>query len=394
MAEDVKSYHEYAAPEKETYADVVAKWRGNVERMLEATDEKLRIQRWSYSNGMYKLFDNPGKAITDANPYIHFVDLDEFERFVKNQPTPSDPPAFNNKNRPNFFGTMMDEFVDDSVGYKQALSSSFERIMKEAAGEGVPEPAPVKSMDPARLKDAIVEFAKGLGFASIGVTKVDRRFVSINVDDAIVFDTIVILGYEIPREVLQRYPNPEHDTAAYYGYSHCAKHIHQVADFVRAQGYDCRARCWEGFIKYPVHAVNAGMGNFSTYGICHTPQVGTRLKYASILVDADLPLDAPKDFNIEEFCSRCRMCQKSCPSGAIPKDAKRYMGTVRRATDHIKCFESMATRKECMQCVRVCPISMIGWERCMESLPSYYGYNPRRDEMPLEAYRRNGGSEK
>lgn len=76
----------------------------------------------------------------------------------------------------------------------------------------------------------------------------------------------------MPHEVLKRYPKPKHDTAAYYGYAHCASNVHKVADFIRSQGYDCRARSWEGFIKYSVHAVNAGLGNFSTYGIVHTPK--------------------------------------------------------------------------------------------------------------------------
>lgn len=108
------------------------------------------------------------------------------------------------------------------------------------------------------------------------------------VDDELIYDTMIILGYEMPHTVVHNYPEPKHDTAAYYGYSHCARYVHDVADFIRAKGYDCRARSWEGFIKYSVHAVNAGMGNFSTYGICHTPEAGTRLKYCSVIIDAEL----------------------------------------------------------------------------------------------------------
>ena len=69
------------------------------------------------------------------------------------------------------------------------------------------------------------------------------------------------------------------------------------------------------------------------------------------------------------------MCQKSCPSGAIPKEESRYRGTIKRTTDHIKCFDMMATKHECVQCIRVCPISMLGYENALNSLPSYYQYN-------------------
>ncbi len=387
MSDDVKVFHNYADEKKESFASVVSNWRSYAKEMYDNTHDETRIQRWSYSSGLYKYFDNYGKKITDENPYLRVVDLHEFDTYIKNLPIPLDPPAFNNKNRPNFFGTSMDETLDNPKEYKSVLHSSFERIMSEAKGINLPEVAQVKTLNEVELKEEILKYARGLGFKSIGVTKVDRRHIAAQVDDDIIFDTIIIVGYEVPKEIVHRYPNPKHDTAAYYGYYKCADNIHKVADFIRGHGYDCRARSWEGFIKYPVHAVNAGMGNMTTYGICHTPEMGTRLKYASILIDAQLPLDKPKDFNIEEFCSRCRLCQKSCPTGAIPKDETRYMGSMRRVVDHIKCFESMCTRKECVQCWRVCPINMISYDHCMTTLPGYYEYNPKRDDMNMEKYR-------
>lgn len=386
---DVKEYHNYDTNKKESYESVVKAWQKTKREMLQATDD-TRIQRWSYSNGMFKYFNNPGKRITDENPYINIVDVEEFDLSIKNHPYPPDPPAFNNKNRPNFFGTLMDEYVDDASWYKSNLHESFERILREAKGENLPEVNPLRQCDEAQLKKEIIAYAKSLGFVSVGVTKIDRRFISVEVDDDIIFDTLILLGYEMPHQVLHRYPKPEHDTAAYYGYAHCAAYVHPVADFIRSKGYDCRARSWEGFIKYSVHAVNAGLGNFSTYGIVHTPEAGTRIKYTSIIIDADLELDTAEDFNIEEFCSRCRMCQKSCPSGAIPKEETRYRGAVKRTTDHVKCFDMMAVKHECVQCIRVCPISMLGYDLMMSSLPQYLKYNRERKSYNIKYYHEKG----
>jgi len=391
MSADVKSYHNYDTEKKETYESVVKQWREEKSRMRSMTDS-TKVMRWSYTNGMFKYFNNPGKSITDQNPYINIVDVDEFDLSIKNHPYPPDPPAFNNKNRPNFFGTLMDEYVDDAAWYKTNLHDSYERILSEAKGIDLPKVNETKSMNEEALKDAIKTFAKSLGFVSVGVTKIDRRYVSVEVDDEIIFDTVILLGYEMPHEVLYRYPKPKHDTAAYYGYAHCAANVHQVADYIRDQGYDCRARSWEGFIKYSVHAVNAGLGNFSTYGIVHTPEAGTRIKYTSILIDADIMLDKPVDYNIEEFCCRCRMCQKSCPPGAIPKEETRYRGAVKRTTDHIKCFDTMATQHECVKCIRVCPISMLGYENSLYSLPSYYQYNLKSNDYKTD-YTKGGSDE-
>ncbi len=387
MSKDIKEYHNYADAEKETYSSVVSAWKSKKKEMYDGTDE-TRIMRWSYSNGMFRYFNNPGKVITDNNPYINIVDVNEFDLSIKNHPYPPDPPAFNNKNRPNFFGTLMDEYVTEAEWYKSNLTKSFDRILKEARGEDLPLVSKVRETNLDKLKKSIFEYAKSLGFVSVGVTKVDRRCVSVEVDDEIIYDTIILLGYEMPHGVVHKYPKPENDTAAYYGYAHCARYVHDVADFIRDKGYDCRARSWEGFIKYSVHAVNAGLGNFSTYGIVHTKEAGTRLKYTSILIDADLELDTPEDLNIEEFCSRCRMCQKSCPAGAIPKEETRYRGLIKRTTDHIKCFDMMATNHECVKCIRVCPISMLGFDTAMESLPEYYRYNQERKSYDLSYYKK------
>jgi hypothetical protein len=261
-----KAYHLYSE-EKETYGDIVKQWRKMKKDMKDSTGED-REMRWSYSNGMFRYFDNAGKEITDNNPYVNIVDLEEFDLSILNHPMPVDPPAFNNKNRLNFFGSLMDEYSDNAEWQKKHLTESFERIMKEAKGKDLPPVAEKKETDLVKLKSEIIDYAKSLGFVSIGVTKIDRRFVSVEVDDDLIYDTMIIMGYEMPYDIVHNYPNPKHDTPAYYGYSHCARYVHDVADFIRAKGHDCRARSWEGFIKYSVHAVNAGMGNFSTFGIC------------------------------------------------------------------------------------------------------------------------------
>jgi len=261
------------------------------------------------------------------------------------------------------------------------LQASGERIGKEAMGIGVPKPSEIKEQDLNKLKSEIIEYANELGFASVGVTKVDFRYVSEGVDDQIIFDTMILLGYEMPHEVMENYPTPKGELGAFGAYAGCARNVHKVADFIRSKGHDCRSRDWGGGIKYSPHAVNAGLGNYSTYGVCVTPEAGTRLKYCAILIDAELPLDQPRDLNIEEFCSRCRMCQKSCPSGSIPKEEKKIKGALKRQTRFMPCLELMTTDTECLKCVRVCPFSMIGYEECMETLPQYYMYNSVRDEL-------------
>ncbi len=86
--------------------------------------------------------------------------------------------------------------------------------------------------------------------------------------------------------------------------------------------------------RFRWRGLRAGRGNYWTFGICIFPEVGTRAKVTGIITEAELPLDPPRNWNIEEFCSRCRSCQKTCPAGAIPKHEKRFRGMLKRQTYH------------------------------------------------------------
>lgn len=368
------------------YSEVVKKWHQQKKEMLAKADE-TSIYRWDTDNLLYKLTkSNKGKVITDNNPYVNLVDIEEFDLSIENEPYPEYPPTWHNKEAfLEFFAPMHKDVTGNPMYYLPQIFKDKERQHNEAKGIDVPEPAKEKETDLRKLKKDITEYAKSLGFSSVGVTKVDRRMVAPVADDEVLFDTIILLGYEMPMEIMEKHPNPKEELGAFNAYSNGGKAVHIVADFIRSKGYDCRGRVsFDGGIKYAQHIVNAGLGNYSTYGVAVMPEGGTRYKFVSILIDAELPIDEPRDWNIEEFCSRCRMCQKSCPAEAIPKEEMRYRGAIKRQTRHAKCFEYMAINKECMICVRICPFSMIGYEKCMETLPQYYMYNLERDELDRE----------
>jgi len=374
------------------YDDLVKQWKLTKKQMLTETSDS-RILKWTPGT-VYKYYENEGKNITDSNPYVNLIDIETFDLVIENEPYPiAPPPMTSSKNKSKemkkdasamFFPVMHKEITGDPLYYMKDQMISKERISKEAKGIDIPLPAADREMDTTKLKKDIEEYARSLGFSSVGVTKVDRRYVSLGVDEEIIFDTIILLGFEMPLEVIEHYPNPKGELGAFGAYTGCARNVHPVADFIRSKGYDCRARGWDGAIKYPPHAVNAGLGNYSTYGVCVTPEAGTRVKYCSILIDADLPLDKPRDLNIEEFCSRCRMCQKACPSGSIPKEEISHKGALKRQTRFSSCLELMTTDKECLKCVRVCPFSMLGYDQCMDSLPQYYMYNLEKDNPEHE----------
>ncbi len=365
------------------YSDSVKSWQEKKKKMVEEAHE-TSITRWAADTSLWKFSpQNHGKEITDNNPYVNIVDIGEFDKMSTLYPYPTYPKLMaSEESFKRYFGPMHAEVKGDPFHYMESIKKGKEIQNKLASGEIVPQLAKEREEDLLKLKMEIKRYARKLNMPAMGVTKVDRRYISDEKDHLVPYDTLIIFAPEMPLESVRGIPNNIKTLSAFDSYREGGENILKIADFIRSKGYRCLPRMsFDGEIKLPPHAVNAGMGNYSTYGICIIPEVGTRSKLVALLIDAELPLDDPRDWNIEEFCSRCRMCQKSCPGGAIPKEEERFRGALKRQADYHRCLEQMTTSKECMRCVRVCPFSMIGYEKCMDSLPQYYGYNLERDKI-------------
>ena len=371
------------------YETAQAKWLVYKQHTLKQADE-TSIYRWDNDvSKIYKLSPpNAGKAITDNNPYVNFIDIEEFDVNSEIFPYYDIPQTWDPELMMTYFMPMHAEVTGDPKAFLAQINMDKQRMMEEAMGQREAPVAGEKETDLAKLKEEIRAYAKSLGFPAMGVTKLDRRYIAENADDQLSYDTLILLPYEMPLEDFKKIPH-ENPLMAFTAYRDGGRDVHKIADFIRSKGHKCLTRVSsDGAIKYAPHAVNAGMGNYSTFGICIFPELGTRTKITGIIIDAELPLDRPRDWNIEEFCSRCRSCQKVCPAGAIPKDEKRSRGTLKRQTFHQRCFEYMATSYECNLCCRICPFSVLGYEQAMWALPQYYMYNIYRDEVDDELLRR------
>lgn len=324
---------------------------------------------------------------------MNLVDIEEFDLASEIYPYYLTPHTWDKTLFLKYFAPMHEEVTGDAGSFIPQINRDKQRMIEEAQGKGVPAAAEQKETDLAKLKEEIRVYAKSLGFPAMGVTKLDRRYIAETADPELPYDTLILLPYEMPLEEFKKIPT-DSPLSAFTSYRDGGMNVHKVADFIRSKGYQCLARVSsDGAIKYAPHAVNAGMGNYSNFGICIFPELGTRTKVTGIVIDAELPLDRPRDWNIEEFCARCRSCQKVCPASAIPKDEKRFRGALKRQTHHQRCFEYMVTSYECNLCCRICPFSVLGYDQAMQSLPQYLMYNVHRDEVDYELLRSYPGTE-
>lgn len=74
-------------------------------------------------------------------------------------------------------------------------------------------------------------------------------------------------------------------------------------------------------------ALAAGLGVFGRNNLVLHPRFGSRVLFAAVMCDLDLPSDLPCN---DEICTNCNICVENCPAGALDIEGQ---------TDPIKCLK-------------------------------------------------------
>lgn len=225
--------------------------------------------------------------------------------------------------------------------------------------------SPNREDDLSILKNSIKEYANSLGLLC-GVTKVDRRFIADAADEEFPYDTAIVLGKPMNRDLIQEIPNPGGNLWDFETYINLGKKVFDVAQFVRSKGYRAFARAAvDPTIKYPPHAIMSGLGELGAGGWVITREYGPWLRWTMLSADVDLIPDQPVDLNMAEYCESCLRCINACPADAITKEKIWYRGVLKRKVDNKKCFPVFEKYDGCGICLKVCPIGRFGYDSCM-----------------------------
>ena len=65
-----------------------------------------------------------------------------------------------------------------------------------------------------------------------------------------------------------------------------------------------------------------------------------------------------REFGIDDFCSRCRVCENACPPFAITDEKQIVRGVEKWYVDFDKCISFFAATSGCAICIAVCPWSL------------------------------------
>jgi epoxyqueuosine reductase QueG len=108
-----------------------------------------------------------------------------------------------------------------------------------------------------------------------------------------------------------------------------------------------------GSFSHTYAAKYAGLGTIGMSRNLLVPEYGPRVRINSVLTTAKLPGD-PLQF--DELCGKCRVCERTCPTGAIRARDDRVIGDLDKdaCTRHHIDLRNEG-RWPCGICVKVCP---------------------------------------
>jgi len=219
----------------------------------------------------------------------------------------------------------------------------------------------------SQLKNDIKEYAQDMGFIC-GFTKVDRRFIAKGGDAFFPYNNAVVLGMEMSKELLDEVPRPGKRLFDFEIYIKAGFLVFKVAKFIKEKGFKCHIRIpFDGHVKYPPHAIMAGLGELGAQGVVITREYGPRVRWCMISIDAEIEPDSPVNLNMNEYCDACRLCIRSCPGKAISDERLWWRGVYKRKINDSRCYPYFRKYAGCGICIKVCPICQYGYDECMKA---------------------------
>lgn len=214
-----------------------------------------------------------------------------------------------------------------------------------------------KIIDTATLVE-LEAYAKSLGVAEIGYTKVNPRHIFRGF--RILYENAMVFTIEMDKAKIKGAPNMESFKEVFRTYYQVGLTVNKVADWLRERGYNAHAGpAGGGDVNYIPLAIDAGLGIAGKNGLLMTRHNGPRVRLAAVYTDIEnLPLsqDNPHGW-IRDYCETCNLCVQKCPVDAIYMETKTAGDGGPVFIDHTLCAVPFSNNNGCTLCIKHCPFS-------------------------------------
>lgn len=176
------------------------------------------------------------------------------------------------------------------------------------------------------------------------------------------FENVVMLGVQHDYDELKYVPETRGGIEVTHQYCRAAAAAKKVAGWLREQGWDADPVTGPmvGKILMIPPALECGFGELGKHGSLINQEFGSAFRLGAVLTDAPFAHTPKRHFGVDDFCSRCRVCEDACPPFAIGPDKQMVRGVERWYVDFDKCIPFFAETSGCAICIAVCPWSRPG----------------------------------
>jgi ferredoxin len=255
-----------------------------------------------------------------------------------------------------------------TLGWAYHLPTMPHRLRINRAAEAVPTEPPASSApapaDSAELTRELKELAAEIGISACGVAEYDPKYTFQEYLDRQVGTRVVICSLESDWASTQTAPSVRAEKGKLTCSAELVRRMGTLQQFLVDRGY--RARQNRNEIVQLHYAVEAGLGQLGLNGQVLTPAAGSRCRMSTIVTDAPLVLDAPRDFGVPKICDACQICVRRCPSGAIPLKRAFHRGIEKSKINSARCAPVVAKAHHCAVCMKVCPVQRYGLTAVIE----------------------------
>jgi ferredoxin len=227
------------------------------------------------------------------------------------------------------------------------------------------EVASVRVQDtPENFAGRVKEFALAHEADLVGIAAMDPLWVFEG--HAVEAPWIVVIGLGMDQRELAKGPPRAEDVSSAdevsRQYNRAARASKALANFIRGLGWNADARTgpMSGDLTMIPAAIEAGLGELGKHGSMINDVWGASFRLAAVTTDLPLVPDAPREFGVDDFCTRCQVCVRLCPPDAIYDDKQLVRGARKWYVDFDKCIPYFNDTLGCGICIAECPWSLPG----------------------------------
>ena len=178
----------------------------------------------------------------------------------------------------------------------------------------------------------------------------------------VLYSNVIVLGFQHDYDEIKYAPDFRAGVEVVRQYGRAAAASKKITGWLREEGWDAEAATgpMAGKILMIPPALECGFGELGKHGSLINPEFGSSFRLSAVLTNAPFAPTQKRVYGVDDFCTKCRICEDACPPMAINPDKKTVRGEERWYVDFDKCIPYFAENSGCAICIAECPWSRPG----------------------------------